>query len=95
MHTVCGNILAKCAKYPLYTASNPSVLTVLLKQSQIPEYKFPVWLYILLMTVSGGCMTQHTTNPLMALEVKCVVGEFGSIPICFSSLLFAKKYVGS
>lgn len=46
------------------------------------------------MTVSGGCMTQHTTNPEHVELNKCKAGP-SSIPACFISLLFAKKYVGS
>lgn len=72
----------------------PSVLTVLYKQSNALLYRFPVWLYILLMTVSGGCITQHTTKPLAVLLAKC-----NGIPSCISNRLvncrFAKKYVGS
>ena len=35
--TVCGNIRAKCAKKPLYTANRPSVFTVRNKQSKADE----------------------------------------------------------
>lgn len=39
---VWGKILARCAKYPLYMARIPSVLTVLRKQSSTPLYRLPV-----------------------------------------------------
>ena len=71
----------------------PSFLTVLVKQSHAPLYKFPVWLYILDITVSGGCITQHTTKP-DAVELAMCSGIPSSIPKA-TSLLFAKKYVGS
>ena len=36
VNMVCGNILARCAKKPLYIAKTPSVLMVLYKQSKTP-----------------------------------------------------------
>ena len=44
--------------------------------------------------VPGGCIKQHTTNPLAALLAKCNPGP-SFIPACLINLLFAKKYVGS
>ena len=46
VRTVCGRILAKWAKKPLYIARKPSVFTVLIRQSNTPLYRLPVWLYI-------------------------------------------------
>ena len=42
VNIVCGRILAKCAKKPLYMAKSPSVFTVLIKQSNTPLYRLPV-----------------------------------------------------
>ena len=92
--TVWGRMRARCAKYPLYMAMMPSVLIVRYKQSKAELYRLPVWLYMRDMMVSGGCMTQQTTKPLAVLLAMCR-GMPSSMPRCFTSRLFAKKYVGS
>ena len=44
--------------------------------------------------IPGGCITQHTTNPLQALLARCSAAP-SCMSRCFINLLFAKKYVGS
>ena len=57
---VCGNIRARWAVKPLYIDKTPSVEMVLYKQSQMPVYRLPVWLYIRAMIVSVNESSQKS-----------------------------------
>jgi len=54
---VWGRILARWGRNPLYIAQNPSVRIVLPRQSKTPLYRFPFWLYIRDIIVSGNCQS--------------------------------------